>query len=303
MPGPDLRRVTVVADDGVPLSVRVHGPVDALVTVVLVHGHCLDTGSWSAVRERLAGQAGAGIRIVAYDQRGHGRSGVGAPETYTIDQLAHDLDVVLRTVVPHGPVVLAGHSMGGMVAMAYARLYPERIGSRVVGAALVATAASGLAELGLGRYLRHPAVSVLHRAVRRAPRVMQGSMRVGGRMCAPVVRRGGADSWARSLATTLAAEASIVTLSRFLAAFAVLDESAALAVLAAIPVLVLGGSADELTPFAHSRAIAARLPAAELVRVEGAGHSVIVQHADEVAAALLRLLTHVRGVAAPVAVV
>ncbi|OOL29987.1 hydrolase, partial [Rhodococcus rhodochrous] len=154
-----------------------------------------------------------------------------------------------------------------------------------------------------GRYLRHPAVSVLHRAVRRAPRVMQGSMRVGGRMCAPVVRRGATDSWARSLATTLTNETSIVTLSRFLAAFAVLDESAALAVLAAIPVLVVGGSADELTPFAHSRAIAARLPAAELVRVDGAGHSLIVERADEVAAALLRLLTHVRGVATPVGVV
>lgn len=280
-------RVTVVADDGVPLAATVEGPADADLTVVLVHGHCQDSGSWSGM---CAEVTVPGVRIVRYDQRGHGRSGAGDIESYTLDRLARDLEAVLRTLVPTGPVVLVGYSMGGMVAMAYARLHPAAIGPRIVGVALIATVASGLADGGVGRYLRHPAASVLHRAVLRAPRTMEVSKRAGGRVCTMLARRRPVESWLRVAAMVLSNETSVVTWSRLLAAFAVLDESAALASLVSVPVVIAAGTDDKFVPIAHSESMATLLPHAELVRFPGAGHRVLAECPGAVAGAVAYLL-------------
>src|SRR3712207_6782970 len=78
-----------------------------------------------------------------------GRSGWTPLTRATLDRTGRDLGQVLDAVVPHGPVVLAGHSMGGMSVMALARQRPELVGSRVVGAFLLATSAGGLVRSGV----------------------------------------------------------------------------------------------------------------------------------------------------------
>ncbi|MFD6893167.1 alpha/beta fold hydrolase [Rhodococcus sp. NPDC060086] len=284
-------RFTVAADDGVPLVAYVDGPAEAELTVVFVHGHCQDSACWVGVGAQLDV---SDVRTVRYDQRGHGRSGIGDVESFTFDQLARDLESVLRTLVPRGPVVLAGYSMGGMVSLAYARLHPAAIGTRIVGFALVSTAAGGLADAGVGRYLRHPAASFLHRAVLRAPRTMERSKRAGGAVCTMLGRRRSADSWLRMLGMVLANETSVVTWSRLLAAFAVLDEYDAIGALATVPVVVASGTDDRFVPIAHSEAIVSHLPGAELVRISGAGHRVLSENAVAVAGAVGGLLARVR---------
>ncbi|WP_439956352.1 alpha/beta fold hydrolase [Nocardia nova] len=117
--------------------------------VVFVHGHCLRTEAWWFLRDELLRQWGSDTRMVFYDHRGHGDSAGADPATYTIDQLGHDLDAVLRAVAPTGPVVLISHSMGAMVVLAYARLFPATIGTRVVGVGLIAGAAAGITAVGL----------------------------------------------------------------------------------------------------------------------------------------------------------
>ena len=82
--------------------------------------------------------------MVFYDQRGHGRSGEAAPETYTLTQLGKDLETVLQVVAPRGMIVLVGHSMGGMTVLSHARQFPEQYGRRIVGAALISSAAEGV---------------------------------------------------------------------------------------------------------------------------------------------------------------
>lgn len=280
------RRRVVRTDDGIALAVREFGDADAPLTVVFVHGHCLHTHSWARLRSHLSRTWGTAVRMVFYDHRGHGESDTAPAHTYTIDQLGHDLDAVLRATVPAGPIVLVGHSMGGMAALAYTRQHPEAVGGRIVGVGLLATAASGITRSGLCRFLRHPLVSALQLGVDSMPRVAQ---------------------WVAS--AVLDNRTSVATMSGFLRSLAGFDESASLAALGAIPALVLGGTADLLTPFEHSVAMAANLPSAELVRLHDAGHSVILDQADVVAHALERLVTRAArhyapaSTAAPVAAV
>ena len=127
------RSYVVTTPDGVDLAVREVGPVDARLTVVFAHGFCLRMGAFYFQRARLAEQWGRQVRMVFYDQRGHGQSGEAPPETYTVTQLGQDLETMLAVMAPRGPVVLVGHSMGGMTVVACSvphRYRPESLGRR-----------------------------------------------------------------------------------------------------------------------------------------------------------------------------
>jgi pimeloyl-ACP methyl ester carboxylesterase len=107
---------TVTTDDGVPLHVEVDGVADAPLTVVLSHGFTARLGEWELQRAALRNRA----RLVLWDQRGHGRSGWTKLTAATIDRTGRDLGEVVDATVPTGPIVLAGHSMGGMSILALA---------------------------------------------------------------------------------------------------------------------------------------------------------------------------------------
>ncbi|MEU6560171.1 alpha/beta fold hydrolase [Nocardia nova] len=302
-------RVTVCADDGTPLAAHVVGSSAATVTVVFVHGHCLRTESWWFLRDQLLRQWSSDgraldVRMVFYDHRGHGESGAADPSTYTIDQLGYDLEAILRTLAPTGPVVLIGHSMGAMAVLAHARLFPEAIGTRVVGVGLIATAAAGITTVGLGRLLTRHTVTSFRVAVRRAPRTMRASKRLGRRLFQPIVREASFGTRLVSprltaLATAMLNDTPLPTMAHFLDSLIRFDETPTLRRLDGLPTLVLGGSADILIPFAHSVVLAAQLGAARLVRLDGAGHSVILERAEEVAAAVADLID--RAITMPVA--
>ncbi|WP_405496832.1 alpha/beta fold hydrolase [Nocardia sp. NBC_00511] len=288
------RRVTVDAEDGVALSIREYGPRHAALTVVLLHGHCSRTESWSYVRDALRRRYPE-ARVICYDHRGHGDSATAPRHTYTLEQLGRDLHDVLDVVAPTGPVILVGHSMGGMTALTYVDLYPHEIGTRIVGVGLVATAASGLAETGFGRLLRNPAIAAFRTAVRWAPALMQNAKHLARKLFTPIVRnaeRGDRTVGPRilALANAIHNQTSIVTMAAFLAAFTTYNRTAALPLLSAIPTLILCGSADLMTPPSHSVAMASAINYADLVLIDGAGHSVILEEPDRVADAVTRLV-------------
>jgi pimeloyl-ACP methyl ester carboxylesterase len=136
----------IALSDGTALHVEVEGGPAAPVTVVLAHGWTVDARTWGPVASALAGP---GARVVRYDHRGHGRSSAVDPATMTLDQLADDLAELVAAVAPTGPLVLAGHSMGGMTIMALAERHPDVV-ARTAGVGLVATAAGGLADTSFG---------------------------------------------------------------------------------------------------------------------------------------------------------
>ncbi|AYF76755.1 alpha/beta hydrolase [Nocardia yunnanensis] len=288
-------RAAVRTEDGVTLEVQIDGPRHSELTVVLLHGHCGRGESWAPVRDALRRQY-PDARIVCYDHRGHGDSARADRRTYTLEQLADDLRAVLDTVSPTGPVVLVGHSMGGMTVLTYVGRNPHEIGARIVGVGLIATAAGSLAEAGLGRFLRHPIISVFQTAVHHAPGLMHCAKLLAGKAFAPILRKARegdatlAPRWL-TLANAIHNQTPIVTMAAFLQAFTTYDRTDALTTLSRIPTLILCGTADSLTPPSHSIAMAAAIDYADLILIDNAGHSVIVEQPTQVTTALTRLLT------------
>jgi pimeloyl-ACP methyl ester carboxylesterase len=275
------------------------------LTVVLSHGYCLTQDSWHFQRAALRA---AGVRAVYWDQRSHGRSergrdqAAGAPAR--IDQLARDLRRVLDAAAPEGPVLLAGHSMGGMTVLAFAAQFPEVVADRVAGVALFDTSAGKLATVTLGlpalgaRAVRALAPGVLRLLGSQAELVERGR-RATADLYAGIVRRYAfgseeVDPGVARFAERLIEGTPIDVVAEFYPAFTAHEQTAALAAYAPLPGLVLVGERDLLTPAEHSEEIAARLPLARLVVLPGAGHLAPLERPDEVNAHLTELLAAVR---------
>lgn len=311
-----LERSGVTAADGVRLNVEVTGPADAPVTVLLVHGWTCSTRSWHNQVEGLPQILGSdAVRVVTYDHRGHGRSDAAPAGTTRLDQLADDLVTVLDEVVGDGPVVYAGHSMGGMTLMAAAEQYPELFGSRIRAAALVSTTSGHLTEGALGIPERFdPAASriaprVLNRVGKRADRHTEARNRrhAAGGTTPDAAAAGGMGRGVARLAANLqrpalrrvvfGKKADPAEVDLFMADLAVVpgasyggffetmqehDRGDALKVLDNLPVEIMHGTRDRLLPPRHANRIAAQLPTARLWIYPGAGHMLMQERPRDV---------------------
>ncbi|MET7637529.1 alpha/beta hydrolase [Streptomyces sp. NPDC005438] len=267
-------------------------------TVVFCHGYCLNQDSWHFQRAAFRGA----IRTVFWDQRGHGRSGRGVPgKPVHFDQLGRDLKAVLDAAVPEGPVVLVGHSMGGMTVMALAAQYPELVTERVRGVALLATSAGDLGNLSYGlpaagaRAAQRLLPGML-RAMAAQSDLVERGRRATADLFAHVVRRysfgGGAevDPGVARFAERLLESVPIDVVADFYPGFVTHERAEALARFADRPSVVLCGDRDLVTPLEHSERIASALPGAELVVAEGAGHLLLLEQPGLVNDQLARLL-------------
>jgi pimeloyl-ACP methyl ester carboxylesterase len=103
-------------------------PDGAGATVVLLHG-LTATRRYVVHRSRVLPRSGH--RTIAFDARGHGESGPAPDGSYGYEQLAADVEAVLKARVGEGRVVLAGHSMGAHTAATLALDNPERVAAAV----------------------------------------------------------------------------------------------------------------------------------------------------------------------------
>ncbi|MFE9650975.1 alpha/beta fold hydrolase [Streptomyces sp. NPDC006365] len=273
----------------------------APVTVVFSHGYCLSQDSWHFQRAALRGV----VRTVHWDQRSHGRSGRGVAQVQggvplDIDQLGRDLKAVIDAAAPEGPLVLIGHSMGGMTVMALADQYPDLIRERVVGVGLVGTSSGNLGEVNFGlpvagvNAVRRVLPGVLKALGQRAELVEKGR-RATADLFAGIIKRYSfasrdVDPAVARFAERLIEGTPIDVVAEFYPAFTDHDKTEALAYFAELPVLVLSGVKDLVTPSEHSEAIADVLPEAELVLVPDAGHLVMLEHPAVVTDRLADLL-------------
>ena len=135
--------------DGHHLDVTTYGPDDAPLTVFLAHCWTLNQHDWHYQVRDLQREYGHRIRIVTWDHRGHGESDPVPRAECTIENLARDWSDLIDQLAPTGPLVLAGHSIGGMTLMALAERRPELF-DRVVGVVFVATSSGRLDTVTLG---------------------------------------------------------------------------------------------------------------------------------------------------------
>jgi pimeloyl-ACP methyl ester carboxylesterase len=284
----------VTVRDGVQLSVRDQGPTHAEATVVLLHGLCLEKGSWAGQIRHLTRQWGDRVRIISYDHRGHGKSGSAPNRTYTVAQLAEDLADVLTALRVTGPLTLAGHSMGGMVALAYLGRPPADRPVEPHGLVLAATAAGRLAEHGVARLLASPAMDVLCGLAAFAP---QRALRLLTKpVCATLALQIGGH--ARSTLTALFANALTATTSLdaavgFLPGLRSYDQTSTLGSIRA-QTIVLSGGVDLLTPPSHSHHLASAIPGATHKHLPAAGHMLLQEAAHAVTDAISRtIVTHI----------
>src|SRR4029077_16161745 len=179
--------------------------------------------------------------------------------------------------------------------LSHARQYPHRYGNRIVGAALISTAAEGVAKSPLGEILNNPALEAVRLAARSAPKLLQRGRNVGRSVIGPILR---AASYADlNVSPTIVAfsekmmlNTPIPTMVEFLQALEVHDETAALPTLAKIPTLVVCGDHDLVTPAEYSKKMADALPESELVIVARSGHLVLLSKPDPVSDGLVRLV-------------
>ncbi|MFJ8160602.1 alpha/beta fold hydrolase [Streptomyces sp. NPDC096136] len=280
----------------------------APATVVFCHGYCLSQDSWHFQRAALRGV----VRSVYWDQRSHGRSARGLAqadgEPVTIDQLGRDLKALIDAAAPEGPLVLVGHSMGGMTVMALAEQFPELVRDRVLGVALIGTSSGRLDEVTYGL------PSIGQGAVRR---LLPGVLKALGSQVELVEkgRRATADLFAGMIklysfgsrdvdpgvarfAERLIEATPIDVVAEFYPAFQTHDKSAALQRFAEVPVTVVAGDRDMIIPAGHSVVIKEELPAAELVVLEETGHLMMLERPEIVTGLLTGLLARAGAVPA-----
>jgi pimeloyl-ACP methyl ester carboxylesterase len=293
--------LSVTTPDGVDLHVELlksdTGPDD--LTVVFVHGFCLDMGTFHFQRRAFEGQ----YRMVFYDQPGHGRSGRLTDGEYTLDSLATGLAAVLDATSPTGKVVLVGHSMGGMAIMALAEHAPHLFVERVAGVVLISTSAGRLDEVTFGlpevvARFRHPLMPLVRNAGKITVAMVDRARKASTDLAWLLTRRYGFGTLRPSPALVSYVEkmnsaTSAEVIARYVRTLYSHARLLALAALREVPVLVICGDADVLTPLAHSEEICAALPDAEMIVVENGGHVVLLEHADKVNAAIASFLRRV----------
>jgi pimeloyl-ACP methyl ester carboxylesterase len=297
------RPVTVTTDDGLRLHVEVDEVDDhsrgsgsgPAATIVFVHGFALTQDCWHFQRAAFRDKR----RMIFYDQRSHGRSDVSPTEHATIEQLGRDLRQVIDELSPDEPVVLVGHSMGGMTLVALAEEHPDYFGDRVVGAALISTTAG---KLRTHKVLsRHVPDAIGRRAVERGlvlaaqrERLLDLVRRRGTALALGVVREfafGDTDvplSWV-AFVNEMVANTPMQVLVEFIPHFSEMDKFEIITSFEQVPTLVMCGTKDKLTSVGHSRKLHSMIEGSRLVELEGAGHMPTFECHEQVGRELERL--------------
>lgn len=283
------RKFRLDTDDGW-LQVTEWGSAEPDVTVVLTHGWSLSSSSWEDVAELLVANDPA-VRVLAYDHRGHGGSATG-PASITI--LADDLAAVLRSLVPDGPIVFGGHSLGGMTLMALAELYPGVVEARAFGVAFVSTGAGNLlGPIRRFRWVDRLLLAAL--AVTARVRVPSKPLFLVRQFTRGVLfgKRPRRHDMNRSIQQLAQSDPrAVAELGRSLLQH---NRYEALEAFRDVDVVVMAGTKDVLTPPAHAHRIAESIPGSQVVVYQGAGHHLPYERREAVAAHLLSLTAKARA--------
>ncbi|ABD86892.1 alpha/beta fold hydrolase [Rhodopseudomonas palustris] len=249
---------TFIATGGAPFDA-------ALPAVVLLHGAGFDHSVWALHSRWFAHH---GFAVLAPDLPGHGRSG-GAPLT-SIGEMA-DWTAALIAAADATTAELIGHSMGSLIALETAARHPARVSAL----ALIGTTSA----MAVGPDLLKAAEADSHDAIDMMTIWGLGhAAELGGNLAPGLWMHGGA---LRVLENNKPG-----VLFADLSACNNYHDALQAAAKVNVPVTLILGERDMMTPLKHGKVLAAALPKARTVVLRGAGHSMMVERPDEVLMAL-----------------
>ncbi len=275
--------------DGSELEVQFYGPEEG-VPIVLTHGWGLHSAEWNYLKREL----GDRFRLVVWDEPGLGKSTRPTNRDYSLENLARDLDAVLR-VAGEKPAILLGHSIGGMITLTFCRLFPEALGARVNGLVLTHTTPINPVRTTSGgaffTAIEKPVlVPLMYLTIALSPLVWlmnwlsyrNGSAHLANKMSS----FGGTESWEQiEFATHFQPQASPAVLARGMLGMMKYDASATLGGIS-VPTLVVAGDLDSTTKPEASEMIRAGIPHARLLTITPAKHLGLIEHHAKYAAAV-----------------
>jgi pimeloyl-ACP methyl ester carboxylesterase len=283
-PDPDVGRLgslffdesrRIPSHDGGSIYTLSRGAVTGAPTFLFSHGVTIDSRVWIKQFKTLPDQ---GARVVAYDHRGHGES-VAGDSGHSVENLAADMRTVLEGL-DLTDVVIVGHSMGGIAAQKFAIDHAEVARARVRGMVLLSTfARTPLAAMNPLRGTVSRVAGWLDlAALSRRSELGTLIARVGfGR--APVASQ---VELVREMLASCSAETGRDAVVPLLG-LDLVDDLARID----LPTLVIVGTADVLTPPVESRRLARSIRGARLHLIERAGHTIMLERAEELDELLL----------------
>jgi pimeloyl-ACP methyl ester carboxylesterase len=284
----DAETTRIERPDGTTLHVELSGPESGL-TVVLVHGWGVDNRAFFYTKRALSERH----RVIAWDLRGLGRSSRAAKNDYSLDAMADDLAAVVDLAA--APVIVVGHSIGGMIIETFARRHADRLASGVAGLALVATTYTDPTRTTLGASVMHALerpvfTPLMWLTIALSPLVwaMNWLSYVNGTQMLGTALSGFAGAETRGqldFATRMFAKASPGVLARGMLAMFRFDETSSIGNIA-VPVLVVPGDRDPVLLPEASRHLASVIPGAVLHRLSPAKHMGLMERHDEFNVAL-----------------
>jgi len=286
---PRGRMQRIQRPDGSELVIE-HAGTESAPVLLFTHGWSLDRSDWDDLRSSLEDH----FHLVFWDLAGLGESKAPRNADHSLDKMAADLEAVL-TEATDGPVILVGHSIGGMIQQVFCRMYPEHLESRVRGLIFVHTTYTNPTKTAIGApilmALQEPVLKPLtYLSIWLAPLTWlsnwqsysNGSLHLSARLFCFAGRQ----SW-RQLdhVAKLQARAWPAVVGRGSIAMTKFDEQATLPNVH-VPVLVVGGENDRLTKVEASQHLARLFPDAKIVTLPDAGHFGFWEHPAEFHATL-----------------
>lgn len=272
-------------DDGTTLRLTRTGDPGAPLTVVLVHSYAQDRRIWHKIMAVLPEATERPIQVLAYDHRGHGESGPADEATATVERLGDDLAELLEKAAPGHKVVLVGHGMGGLVAMALTARHRELFADRVAGLVFLATAAGALAEASatlphsVGRVVQDLEAILGSRILDHVRDRIGKAKTIGLRW---LLLGDDPDPEDVTLVAEMISRHWPETVALFRPALDRYRRAAALEVARRTPVLAIVGEKDRLVPASHARVLASAVENGTAVVLSGLGHMLPLEGSAEI---------------------
>lgn len=292
----------VEATDGVELWMDVDEPVganDQTPTVVFIHGYSLRLDAWHFQRKAARERA----RVVLFDHRSHGRSQKADREQCTIEQLGQDLARVIDATTSSGPVIVVGHSMGGMTILSLAQQEPERFGDQVTAAVLCNSSSGGFNRVNFGlpspvARVAHDHISEVGAALAKQARLIQllkSQQSPASVEFTKVSQLGPHTPYSvAKFVDRMMCDTPIDVMAEFLPAMETYDKYDVIDVLNQVSTTLISGARDTVLPASHSRLIASAVDEAELVVIPDVGHVSPLEAPEIVSSKVLEHIAAVR---------